>query len=117
MKNIIDILNKLPDNISIPLYKNILNNFCFSDYLDRTTFQKQIWCFNEMSSLIKTFYNHVLLHENKNNSTTGLKGDVRFTKVLTKYSTEYNNQLFIINLCQELNMDKRMLYLIYIFKR
>jgi DNA polymerase III delta prime subunit len=116
-ENIIDILNKLPDNISIPLYKNILNNFCFSDYLDRTTFQKQIWCFNEMSSLIKTFYNHVLLHENKNNSTTGLKGDARFTKVLTKYSTEYNNQLFIINLCQELNMDKKDVISYFIFLR
>ena len=32
---------------------------------------------------------------------------VRFTKVLTKYSTEYNNMLFIYNLCQELEMDKK----------
>ena len=31
--------------------------------------------------------------------------DVRFTKVLTKYSTEYNNSLFIQNLCKQLNMD------------
>jgi len=30
---------------------------------------------------------------------------VRFTKVLTKYSTEYNNSLFIQNLCKQLNMD------------
>jgi hypothetical protein len=33
--------------------------------------------------------------------------EVRFTKVLTKYSTEYNNQTFIYNLCQELDMDKK----------
>ena len=33
--------------------------------------------------------------------------DVRFTKVLTKYSTEYNNILFIYNLCQELDIDKK----------
>ena len=33
--------------------------------------------------------------------------EVRFTKVLTKYSTEYNNQLFIYNMCQELDMDKK----------
>jgi hypothetical protein len=32
--------------------------------------------------------------------------DVRFTKVLTKYSTEYNNTLFIQNLSQQLGMDK-----------
>ena len=33
--------------------------------------------------------------------------EVRFTKVLTKYSTEYNNMLFIQNLCRQLNMDKK----------
>ena len=27
--------------------------------------------------------------------------EIRFTKVLTKYSTEYNNSIFINNLCQE----------------
>jgi len=32
---------------------------------------------------------------------------MRFTKVLTKYSTEYNNGLFIQNLCQTLNLDKK----------
>ena len=35
---------------------------------------------------------------------------VRFTKVLTKYSTEYNNMLFTQNLCDELNMDKRDMF-------
>ena len=33
--------------------------------------------------------------------------ELRFTKVLTKYSTEYNNMVFIHLLCQELNMDKK----------
>ena len=42
-------------------YNKILNNVCFSDYIDRITFQKQIWIFNEMSSLIKTFYNNSTL--------------------------------------------------------
>ena len=32
---------------------------------------------------------------------------IRFTKVLTKYSTEYNNQVFMNNMCLELNMDKK----------
>jgi predicted solute-binding protein len=35
------------------------------------------------------------------------KKEARFTKVLTKYSTEYNNMLFIQNLCKQLNMDKK----------
>jgi hypothetical protein len=33
--------------------------------------------------------------------------EIRFTKVLTKYSTEYNNSIFINNLCQELNLDNK----------
>jgi hypothetical protein len=32
--------------------------------------------------------------------------NIRFTKVLTKYSTEYNNLMFVFMLCQELNMDR-----------
>ena len=37
-------------------------------------------------------------------------GEIRFTKVLTKYSTEYNNSIFIQSLCQQLNMDKKDLF-------
>ena len=120
---------------------------CFADYTDRITFQNQIWQFNEMSSLMKTFHNNKLYHDtfkdNINNeiskghvdcgmtkinsiSSTEVYGgiqkmpkgteefsekfkatDIRFTKVLTKYSTEYNNILFIYNLSQELDMDKK----------
>jgi uncharacterized protein YdiU (UPF0061 family) len=36
--------------------------------------------------------------------------EVRFTKVLTKYSTEYNNSVFIQSLCQQLGMDKKDLF-------
>jgi hypothetical protein len=89
-------------------YTKIMENICFSDYIDRITFQNQIWIYNEMSSLIKTFYNNWLYHhEFPNNKNKFQPDEVRFTKVLTKYSTEYNNQLFIYNMCQELDMDKK----------
>ena len=85
----------------------ILDKICYADYIDRITFQNQIWQFNEMSSLIKTFNNNKLYHdyfpENRNKFNPE---EVRFTKVLTKYSTEYNNMIFIFNLCQLLDMDK-----------
>jgi hypothetical protein len=169
-ENIIDTLEKVDKNIAIPFYLNQLENICFSDYIDRITFQKQIWQFNEMSSLIKTFKNNKLYHnpllekveqnfevnsdknvtnpllENASNFAPLLEkvdsevnsdknvtnpllkkvvhpnltnvsnfaplfpkvdSEIRFTKVLTKYSTEYNNSLFIQNLCQELGMDKK----------
>lgn len=105
-ENIIDLL---PRNFNewIPFYHTFLENLCFSDYIDRITFQNQIWIFNEMSSMIKTFYNNWLYHKiNKEHDST-LPEEIRFTKVLTKYSTEYNNQLFLFNVCQEMDMDKK----------
>jgi len=104
-ENIIDQLQKIPKNISIPLYLTILNNISIADYIDRITFQKQIWQFNELSSIIKTFTNNFIFHKTFNKKIT--VADIRFTKVLTKYSTEYNNSLFIQNLCLMLDMDKK----------
>lgn len=64
-ENVIDAISKYKKSDSIRFYKMILNNICFADYVDRITFQKQIWQFNEMSSLIKTFYNNKLYHEHE----------------------------------------------------
>jgi hypothetical protein len=106
-ENIIDVLGKYDKSISIPFYLKQLENMSFADYIDRITFQKQIWQFNEMSSLIKTFKNNKSYHEFFKKKQKFNPAEVRFTKVLTKYSTEYNNSLFIQNLCQQLNMDKK----------
>jgi hypothetical protein len=109
-ENIIDVLKHIDTSISISFYIKILNNICFADYIDRITFQKQIWIFNEMSSLIKTFYNHKLYHEMPNEKVEFNPPNVRFTKILTKYSTEYNNMLFIHNLCLQLSMDQKDMF-------
>ena len=90
---------------------------CFADYIDRITFQKQIWQFNEMSSLIKTFYNNKLYHETFTKKAKYNPTDVRFTKVLTKYSTEYNNYMFIQNLCFTLAMDQTDLFAFFLHLR
>ena len=112
-ENIVDIFNKNNNLKNIDIYTTILDNICYADYMDRITFQKQIWCFNEMSSLIKIFYNNNILHDNveniKYNST-----EVRFTKILTKYSTEYNNLLFINNLCISLSLEKKDLFTLFL---
>jgi len=106
-ENIVDVLEEQPKEKSFPLYLQLLDNICYADYIDRITFQSQIWQFNEMSSLIKTFYNNKLYHEYFENKPTFNPPEVRFTKVLTKYSTEYNNMVFLINLCQNLDLDKK----------
>ena len=91
----------------LTVYHEILKNICFADYIDRITFQSQIWQFNEMSSLIKTMYNGKLFHSLCYESSSSTTGDIRFTKILTKYSTEYNNINFVFHLCHRLNMDKK----------
>ena len=115
-ENIIDNLEKIEKAKTIPFYIKQLENICFADYIDRITFQKQIWQFNEMSSLIKTMKNNKLYHSciknlNKDvhikKSKPTISNDIRFTKVLTKYSTEYNNSIFIQELCQKMSMDKK----------
>ena len=116
-ENIIDVLGKYDKNVSIPFYQKVLDNICFADYIDRITFQNQAWQFNEMSSLIKTFYNNKLYHEYFTKKTKFNPTEVRFTKVLTKYSTEYNNSLFIKNLCQQLSMDQKDLFSFFLYIR
>ena len=110
-ENIVDGISNLhiPPSQSFPFYLKILDNICFADYTDRITFQNQIWQFNEMSSLIKTFHNNKIYHDflKKIEKTPPEQKEIRFTKVLTKYSTEYNNILFIYHLCNELDMDKK----------
>jgi hypothetical protein len=107
-ENIIDLFEKMNIEQVVPLYIKILDLICFSDYIDRITFQKQIWMFNEMSSILKTFYTNYIFHEH--NIEKNKISDIRFTKVLTKYSTEYNNIGFIQRICKELNMDKKDMF-------
>tara|TARA_Y100000996_G_scaffold69351_1_gene46763 strand:- start:123 stop:1409 length:1287 start_codon:yes stop_codon:yes gene_type:complete len=111
-ENIIDMLSTMPKENAFPLYEKFLANICFADYIDRITFQKQIWQFNEMSSLIKTFKNNRLYHDNVNKPFN--PAEVRFTKVLTKYSTEYNNSIFIQEICQILGMDIKDVFTFFI---
>jgi len=114
-ENVVDVLAKQPQQMeAFRFYKEALDNICLADYIDRITFQKQIWQFNEMSSLIKTFYNNKLYHERFTTRPKFNPAEVRFTKVLTKYSTEYNNALFIQMMCQKFGMDKKDLFAFFL---
>lgn len=105
-ENVIDVLQKMKMVEMIPLYTQILKELCFTDYVDRITFQKQLWGFGEMSFILKTFYTNSMLKQKNKHKVH----DIRFTKVLTKYSTEYNNTVFIQRLCCELAMDKKDMF-------
>jgi len=115
-ENIIDCIDKIDKTVTIPFYIAQLENMCYADYIDRVTFQNQIWQFNEMSSLIKTFYNNKKFHEFFKDKQNTLKiTNIRFTKVLTKYSTEYNNLLFIQKMCQKMGIDKKDLFCFFLY--
>ena len=106
----------------IKLYLLLLNNICYADFVDRITFQKQIWQLSEMSSLIKIMSCNKILSDTIQKTeisapTAISKGNIAFTKVLTKYSTEYNNSLFILDICQKISMDKKDVIALFIFMR
>jgi len=104
-ENIIDLIHT---NEDIIFYKQFLTNFCIGDYFDRISFQKQLWIFNEMTYYFKILHNYYLY---KNTDLKPKKNtEFRFTKVLTKYSNEYNNNSFIISLCNQLKCSKKELY-------
>lgn len=108
-ENICDVIDFMYKNDTdkdnkMKLYSHLLKRITFSDYLDRTTFQKQVWILNDITSIIRNISNSQLLHKISNNSVKHniQYNDIRFTKVLTKYSTEYNNKLFLNTVAQKL---------------
>lgn len=105
-ENIIDIISNSQTKEMFLFYRKILENICYADYIDRITFQKQIWQLNELSSFIKIFFNNYLLHNEFNQKNNILK-EIRFTKILTKYSTEYNNYKFFELLSYKMQIDKK----------
>ena len=107
-ENIIDPLFSNPDMMSQKylVYSQMMQNICFADYIDRITYQNQIWIFNEMTSIIKTFWNNNIYHS-AGIQTAYDPSEVRFTKVLTKYSTQFNNEIFIYKIAQHLDLDKK----------
>ena len=115
-ENIIDVLEKSKKEKTVPFYQTVLDKLCFADYIDRVTFQKQIWQFNEMSSLMKTFHCNKMFHDTFPDKKIKISSasDIRFTKVLTKYSTEYNNSIFIHEMCQLLGMDKKDMFAFFL---
>ena len=58
-----------------------------------------------VTACIKTFYNSYVYHKSFAKIPKYNPTDVRFTKVLTNYSTEYNNSTFLQFLCQQLGVD------------
>ena len=115
-ENIIHLFTSLNFKDKIKIYYEMLENFTFSDYIDRIIFQKQLWHLNDINYYIKILYNNFLLYKNNLLNTNKLY-DIIFTKILTKYSNEFNNITFINNIYMKLLIEKKdifaFLYFIY----
>ena len=112
-ENIIKLFNYNLTLDELKIYKKILHNFAFCDCIDKNIFLYQIWQLNDITYIIKIFYNNFILFQNNLLKHIELK-DIIFTKILTKYSSEYNNFNFIFSNTQLYCTNKKNL-LLHIF--
>ena len=111
-ENVINLLTNLSHKEFVNIYKQIIENFAFSDYIDRNIFQKQLWQLNDVNFYIKILYNNYILH--KFNLLKDISYDnIEFTKILTKYSNEYNNYVFLNTLHSKLLITKQNTYKLF----
>lgn len=111
-ENVINLLTNLSHKEFVNIYIQIIENFAFSDYIDRNIFQKQLWQLNDVNFYIKILYNNYILH--KFNLLKNISYDnIEFTKVLTKYSNEYNNYIFLNTLYSKLMISKHDMYKLF----
>lgn len=112
-ENIIKLFNVNLSIADLKIYKKILQNFAFCDCIEKNIFLYQIWQLNDITYIIKIFYNNFILFQNNLLKQIDQK-DIIFTKILTKYSSEYNNFNFIFSNTQLYCTNKKNL-LLHIF--
>ena len=112
-ENIIKLFNNNLTQNELKIYKKILENFIFCDCIDKNIFLYQIWQLNDITYIIKIFYNNFILAQHNLLKNIG-QDNIIFTKILTKYSSEYNNFNFIFNNTQLYCTNKKTL-LLHIF--
>jgi hypothetical protein len=112
-ENIIKLFHTNLSISDLKIYKKILQNFAFCDCIDKNIFLYQIWQLNDITYIIKIFYNNFILYQNNLLKHIDQK-DIIFTKILTKYSSEYNNFNFIFSNTQLYCTNKKNL-LLYMF--
>jgi hypothetical protein len=90
---------------SVASYKSMLDMIVSADHIDRNIFQSQLWQLSALSSSVKIAGPSAVFHAEIAADRTIKPKKIRFTKILTKYSSEYSNQQFIQKLCNELHLD------------
>jgi len=114
-ENIIKLFSNTMTLQELKIYKEILKNYIFCDCIDKNIFLYQIWQLNDIVYIIKIYFNNLILHKHKLLKSIN-QNDIIFTKILTKYSSEYNNYNFIFNSTQKYSLNKKNLFL-YIYSK
>ena len=114
-ENIIKLFSNNLTLQELKIYKEILKNYIFCDCIDKNIFLYQIWQLNDIVYIIKIYFNNLILHKHKLLKSIN-QNDIIFTKILTKYSSEYNNYNFIFNSTQKYSLNKKNLFL-YIYSK
>ena len=114
-ENIIKLFSNSLTLQDLKIYKEILKNYIFCDCIDKNIFLYQIWQLNDIVYIIKIYFNNLILHKHKLLKSIN-QNDIIFTKILTKYSSEYNNYNFIFNSTQKYSLNKKNLFL-YIYSK
>jgi hypothetical protein len=114
-ENILKLFSNFLTSQDLKIYKEILQNYIFCDCIDKNIFLYQIWQLNDIVYIIKIYFNNFILHKHNLLKSINLN-DIIFTKILTKYSSEYNNYNFIFNSTQKYGLNKKNLFL-YIYSK
>ena len=117
-ENVTKVLDSWNKETAVSVYLRALDNICLADRVAYTTFQHQSGAVGDMCSLIRTFYANYLLHQpeakrDAAHDQLACVRDIVFTKLLTKYSTEFNNAGFINRMCQQLGVDRADLVVLF----
>ena len=112
-ENIVDHIYKQSFDIydQLKLYTSMLHHISQGDVYDRISFQRQLWKLSDMSYIVKLDNTYDLYI--KSNPSKNVKiepSDVRFTKILTKYSNEFSNLNFVNDICNTHNIKKFELF-------
>ena len=93
-ENIIDFIKNcdIDDIKKINILQKIFEYFSYSDYFDKEIFTNCNYNFHEFNVVYKCCVPSFLINEqNKFKSNKFLIGDMEFTKILSKFSLQYNN--------------------------
>ena len=111
-ENVPLVLCELSNLESLELYTRINKLICIGDIIDRILFHRQLRDSSQLTFSLKCTAGAELLQAVINDNTTSTPDgtELEFTKVLTKYSTAYNNATFIANIAALLNVDYHELF-------